>query len=179
MHIKSVVSTPCLLKRHLIISLPAAYLLTARSITQLPFRSRSKAIVTFLIVGLFLYQLVFRMDYYTKPHKEQFREAVGFVVENHDAYQNSLIIGYAWHRDYFNYYFQRKGSDLRVNVMGGLANDIPKVAELIAGQEPEYVWFISAHRVPDERFMHFLSEKLQLVREKDFLGANVRLFQNR
>lgn len=179
MHIKSVVSAPCLLKRHLIISLPAAYLLTARSITQLPFRPKSKAIVTFLIVGLFLYQLLFRMDYYSKPHKEQFREAVGFIVEHHDEHENSLIIGHAWHADYFNYYFERKGSDLRVNVMGGLTNDIPKVAELIARQGPKYVWFISAHRVPDEQFMQFLSGKLQLVCEKDFLDANVWLFQNR
>ena len=178
-YIKSILSVPVLTHRNLIISLPAAYLLLSRSITQLPLRSRNKAIITFVIAGLFLFHLNFRMDYYSKPHKAQFREAVDFVVEHDHLYKDSLIIGYAWNREYFNYYFERKGSAKRVNVIGGEEKDISNVAKVISTENPQYIWFIRAHRTPDVEFIDFLNKSLTFIDYKKFIRADVRLFKNK
>jgi mannosyltransferase len=87
----SLVWSPFLLDRALIISLPAAYLLVARATTQLPLRPKVQVGVVTVAGLLLLSQLLFSMDYYTKPHKEQFREAMQFVVENDRP--NSFIVG--------------------------------------------------------------------------------------
>jgi len=178
-YMKSILSPPVLTFRNLIISLPAAYLLLSRSITQLPLRSRYNAIVATAIVGLLLFHLIFRLDYYSKPHKQQFREAVNFIVEQDHVYRDSLIIGYAWNREYFNYYFKRKGSERRVDVIGGEERDISNVAEVISIQDPPYIWYICAHRTPDGKFMHFLNKRLRFIDHKKFLGADVWLFENK
>lgn len=178
-YIKSVLSAPILTYRNLIISLPAAYLLLSRSITQLPLCSRNQAIIAFIIVGLLLSHLIFSMDYYSKPHKEQFREAVDFIVKNDYLYEGSLIIGYAWSQDYFNYYFERKGSTRRINVRGGQEKDILNVAKLIRTENPQYIWYICAHRVPDAEFIDFLNKNLALIDYKKFIRANVWLFENK
>jgi len=174
---RSRVSTPVLSSRNLIISLPAAYLLLSRSITQLPLRSRHRAVATCGLIGLLLVHLLFRRDYYSTAHKEQFREAVGFIVERDHLYKDSLIIGYAWHQDYFNYYFERRGSPRRVTVIAGHQKDIPKVGELITRQDLQYMWYIRGHRVPAVAFVDYLQENLTLIEHKELVGADVWLFQ--
>jgi len=106
-YVESVLSTPVLTFRNLIISLPAAYLLLSRSITRLPLCPRNQVIITFVLVSLFFSHLVFSMNYYSQPHKQQFREAVGYVVERDSLYEDSLIVGYRV-KAYLDYYFERK-----------------------------------------------------------------------
>jgi len=174
-YIESKVGVPVLTFRNLIISLPAAYLLLSRSITQLPLRSRSRAVVASVIVGLFLSHL----QYYSKPFKYQFREAVYFIAERDHLYENSLIIGYAWNPAYFNFYFKKKGSVRRVNVMGGSRKDIPRIDKVIRRENPRYIWYIYAHRQPNPKFIAFLNKNLTLIEHKKFLGAAVLLFENK
>jgi hypothetical protein len=81
---------PALMYSYLIISLPAAYLLVARAITQLPLRPNVQIGLVTVAAVLLLSHLLFSMDYYTKPHKEQFREAMRFVIENDRS--NSFIV---------------------------------------------------------------------------------------
>jgi mannosyltransferase len=86
----SVLWSPFLLNRALIISLPAAYLLAARAITQLPLRPKVQVGLVTVAAVLLLSHLLFSKDYYTEPHKEQFREAMRFVIENDRP--NSFIV---------------------------------------------------------------------------------------
>jgi mannosyltransferase len=65
--------------------------LTARAITQLPLRPNVQIGLVTVAAVLLLSHLLFSMDYYTKPHKEQFREAMRFVIENDRP--NSFIVG--------------------------------------------------------------------------------------
>jgi len=90
-YVISLLWSPFLLNRSLIISLPAAYLLAARAIAQLPLRPNVQIGVVTVAAVLLLSHLLFSMDYYTKPHKDQFREAMRFVVENDRP--NSFIVG--------------------------------------------------------------------------------------
>ena len=177
-YIKSVISAPVLTFRNLIISLPAAYLLLARSITQLPFGLKNKSILTCILATLFLAHLMFHMDYYSKPHKQQFREAVAFVAEKNHIFKDSLIIGYCHYGPaYLDYYFEKKGSDRRVNILAGQKSDIPLVVKALRSENPRYVWYIRAHKIPDAQFMNFLVNNLKCIRQKKFLGAYVWLFE--
>ncbi len=183
-YIKSILSAPILTYKNLIISLPAAYILLSRSITQLPLRVKNPSVLSFIISGLLLSHLVFIMNYYSKPHKTQFRQAVEFVLNRDHLYVNSLIIGYSWRPDYFNYYYERKRSPRRITLTAGQQEDIPKVSELLSQQRPKYIWYISAYRIPDTNFVSFLNGRLSLVEHKQFDtpfrgSTEVWLFENK
>jgi len=178
-YVVSNLMTPVLTFRNLIVSIPAAYLLLARSITKLTQNSTKLTIVTFLIMVMFLFNLIFTMHYYSKAHKDQFRETVNFIIEKYNSYENSLIIGCAWHKDYFNYYFKKRGSEIRVDIIAGKKEDRSKVLEVINENNPKYIWYIRAHRKPDSEFIDFLNEYLEPVLYKKFLRADVCLFENK
>ncbi len=175
---KSVFSAPVLTYKNLIISLPAAYLLLARSITRFPLSTRLQTLSTVMIVGLFLFDLLFGMSYYWRPQKEQFREAVQYVADREHLYEDALIIGCASAEDYFNYYFERSNSSCRVNVLGFRDTDVPEIRELISSVNPRYLWYIRGGRVPDAEFFDFLRNNLTLVQHEEFIGTDVWLFQN-
>lgn len=177
--IKSIFSASVFTTRNLIISLPAAYLLLSRSITQFHFSSRKLATVSIVIGCFLLFHLIYVMNYYSKAHKEQFREAVSYIIEKDRVYKDSLIVGWAWNKSYFDYYFQRKGSNRRVDILAGRENDISLLANAIRLKSPKYIWYVSAHRVPDIGFINFLNKKFALVVQKQFVGAKVWLFKNK
>lgn len=130
------------------------------------------------MAGLFLGHLLVRMEYYSKPGKEQFREAVYSVAERDHLYEDSLIIGYSHNRDYFNYYFERSGSSRRIDAILGEAQDISKARELIASSNPRYVWYVRAHRMPEPEFIGFLEQTLTLLDRQEHKRADVWLFEN-
>lgn len=173
----SITSKSILTNNNLIISLPAAYLLLARAITQLPVSRTGKTIVTFSMIGLFLYHLLFGISYYSRPHKEQFREAAGLIVDEKYHYENSVVIGYVWNPDYLNYYFKKKGSEQRVDVIAGQKEDISMVTEYIQTENPNFIWYISAHKKPSPEFTEFLNQNFTLVNHTPFIKANVWLFE--
>jgi len=177
LYIKSVVSYPVLIYRGLIISLPAAYLLLSRAITQLFKRPIYQAIITVMIIAYGLYWLI-SDGYYVKPTKEQFREAAYTIADNDKYYKNSLIIGYAWNLQYFNYYLMQKGSVKRVNIMAGDEKDIPQTASIINKVKPEYVWYIFGHRDPDDKYLDFMKKRLSLIKKIRFIDTGVILFKN-
>ncbi|HEX6384538.1 MAG TPA: glycosyltransferase family 39 protein [Anaerolineae bacterium] len=176
-YIKSVISVPVLTNRNLIISLPAAYLLLARAITRLPLPAPGQSFVSLALLFTFLTNLLFTMHYYTAPHKAQFREAVQQIIVRDPSYQRSVIIGYAWNKAYLNYYFENLGSNRRVDILAGKASDIAAVSETIRRYEPQYVWYIRAHRKPEPKFVDFLNENLTLVAHDEFVKADVWLFE--
>lgn len=189
--IKSLLSTPVLTYRNLIISLPAAYLLLARSISLLPFKKMLTAIAPTAIIALFLADLIFITEYYsnpyknyvriagmtfTKPHKEQYEEAVVKIIEENTIYQPSLIIGYAWYTEYFNYYFNKFNSGLKVDLKAGEAADTSSVSKLVNEKKPVYIWFISAHKDPDPAFMNYMDNAFVRKQYHKFADAQVILY---
>ncbi len=175
----SVISKPVLTNRNLIISLPSAYLLFACAITALPIKRTGQIFVTVSILIFALYNLFFEIDYFSRPHKEQFREAVEFVVENDHAYSNSVIIGYVWTTAHLNYYLKKNNSIKKVDFIAGRKQDIENVAEYLNHHNPRYVWYVAANRKPAPEFVDFLKQKLVLVTRTTFINAQVLLFKNR
>jgi mannosyltransferase len=173
----SLISNPILTNRNLIISLPAAYLLIARAITQLPINWKTQQIVTFFIIGFSLYHLIFIMGYYSKPYKTQFREAAEYVATEQSDYENSVILAYVWNPAYLEYYFHKKGFGQKVDLIAGEEKDIPRVSELINKKNPDFIWFINAHKSPSLKLINFLEDNFTLINHADFLGANIWLFR--
>lgn len=176
-YLKSIVSYPVLVNKVLIISLPAAYLLFSRAITQLFVRPRYQIIITVIILVYSIHWLI-SDKYYSTPTKEQWREAAYFIADNDKQYKNSLIIGYSWKLQYFDYYLERRGSDNRAKIMAGYDTDIPKIADAINKENPEYVWYIYGQRKPDPGFIDFMKKRLLLIKEKKFIETGVYLFRN-
>lgn len=176
-YLKSIVSAPLLTNRNLLISLAAAYVLAARAIAQLPINTKAQVNVTLTLLAFFALDLTVFQAYYTEPQKQQFRDAVSYVIKNDPYYSGSLIIGYAWSEDYFNYYFEKLGSAQHISVMGGQATDIA-IAEPSIRQNYQYVWYIFA-KPPDEAFTGYLNNKLMLIDQKKFIGVQVWLFQRK
>ncbi|MGQ9619205.1 MAG: glycosyltransferase family 39 protein, partial [Candidatus Aminicenantia bacterium] len=174
---KSLVSTPVITIRNLIVSLPPAYLLFARSITELWKSKILRISVVSAISILSLFHLSFSLHFYSKPQKEQFREAVHFLSENYFLFENSLIIGYAWGRRQFEYYMGREGFKGGIELILGEEKDIPELIKILDERKPRYIWYLWAHRVPDKNFMNFIFKNFHLLIRSRFIGSEVFLFE--
>jgi mannosyltransferase len=169
---------PILQFRYLLVCLPPAYLLLARSITRLPLRRPYQAMIACGLAGLFLFGLLVNLDYYGRATKEQFREAVAYVVKNDPGPGNSLVLGAVRNLDYLDYYFGLLGSDRRSDLPALESADVPAISRLIEQRRPQYVWLVSAHAVPAPEIVTALRTRLALLREQEFIGARVWLFSN-
>lgn len=180
-YVKSLISLPVLNPRYLIISAPAAYLLFARSITILFSRWKARGAVTILLTGLILWDLIFGVHYYSKPHKEQTREVVQALVAHERFSSDGLIVACAYggrgHQT-FNYYLGKFGSVRRVDLPVGAAKRYTsRVSSMIEARDPEYLWLLVGLRKPEEEFMHYLHQNYKLVEHQAFYRADLWLFK--
>jgi mannosyltransferase len=173
----SVLQDPIYTQRNLIVSMPAAYLLLSRAIVRLPLRGCIQAGIALVIAGSALYQMLFVMGYYRFPSKEQFREAVEYIINHTDSERSYAVVGYAYYPDYFNYYFERFGSPERVALIAGGAEDETAFDDYLRQHAPERVWYIAAHKPPESGFIEHLMATMELADAKKFLGAQVWLFR--
>jgi mannosyltransferase len=187
-YVISVLWQPVLVPRYLLISLPAAYLLGARAITQLPLRPKTQVGLVTVIAGLLLLHLLAAMDYYTKPHNEQFREAVQFAIRNERA--DTLIVGCSWgyygpnkipwpgQPAKFDYYFEQQGSDRRVQMVACEAKNMPAIKKRIDKRDYRFVLYLTAHNQPEPQRPLTLSllHEFELISQKKLVGANAYLF---
>ncbi len=173
---KSLVSRPVFIARNLIICLPAAYLLSARALALLPLRIRWRSAAAILLCGALLYQLIVPMDYYGRPTKQQFREAAQYVIDRDPAVGDASLLGFAWTPEHLNFYFERLGSPLRVGQVLGLEEEIPQLEAYLDRERPRRLWYIAAHRVPEQGFLDALAGRMTLVDKHSFIGATVWLW---
>lgn len=174
-YVVSLLWTPILEPRYLIISLPPAYLLVARAVTRLPLRPSTQGVAVVAGAALLLFQLTFLMNYYSEPSKEQIREAVQFAVENERP--DSLLAYCAGVRtQFFDYYLVRSGSDREFQVRACETED--ELARLIEEGNYRYVSFV-ASRPPEEPVLNYLRNELELVEEKNLIKADSYLLEVR
>lgn len=162
--------------RYFLISLPPAYLLLSRSITKLFSSLKLQSIVASMFVIIFAIHLIYYKEYYSKPDKYQYREAVNYVIENDKYYSESKIIGYAFD-NLFDYYLQRKGFTKKVDLYVNWKKDMQTMQDQINLIEAKYVWLVSAHLSPDEKFIDHFSSKYKIIKNQQFIEANVWLFE--
>lgn len=160
--------------RNLLISLPAVYLLVVRSVTR-AFSGRASGVFQGTVaVGLAaacLAYLLFSMDYYSTPTKEQLREAASYVAGHED--QATLIIR-CDADDRLVYYLESTN-----DVEACTAKDFPKVEKRVKeGGYREVFHFISLTE-PDRQMISMLQRTFQPVHYERFDGASVVVYKVR
>jgi mannosyltransferase len=179
-YVKSFMSSPVLTPRNLIISLPAAYLLVSRSITRLPAPALGRGLLTSALVAGFILQLVFGMAYYSEPHKEQFREAVQYLVEGESLYADSAILVWGAYRQQFDYCFRKSGSSRQIDLAAGRGDDLVPVVQYLIKENPRYIWYVFVHARAqvEPQFATFLNRNFTILDHRQFVGLSVWLLEN-
>ena len=172
----SVVWKPIYTQRNLLLSLPAAYILLSRAFFSLPFNRAVKAILILFFGCAALYQMIFIQSYYVIPYKEQFREAVYYVVESKHDLHEPMIIGQVRFPDYLDYYFQRRDTTLRVDIVVNGETDIGAVIDEIKSKDPNAIWYLAAHNTPDQEILEYLKGNFNITEHYTLSGAQVWLF---
>jgi len=172
----SLIGSPILTQRNLLISLPPAYLLLARAITRLS----KTGYLQWALVGVFgvlpLIHMIFVSGYYRNPDKEQFREAVRYVVDMHDPEEDEGFIGFAKYPDYLEYYFMRFNSELKIELLLYEKEDLADLDRYLVHHPVNRLWYISGHGLPPSDLIDAIEERYPLLDEKAFLGAHVWKF---
>jgi 4-amino-4-deoxy-L-arabinose transferase-like glycosyltransferase len=175
--VRSKLALPMMTDRNLLVSLPAAFLLLSRALTfTLPHR-RLQAVTVGAMVALLLHGLFVTGAYYTRPRKEQFREAAALVAKLERELPNARVVAHGWSPRYFDYYLVRTGAAARVDLAAGLESDVPRLRRFLAEERPDYVWMLAGHRLPERAFMQELDGSLELVFHQPLVGAFARLYR--
>jgi hypothetical protein len=170
--IASLVYRPLVYERNLGNLLRAAYLLAARALLRLPLPGALRPAAAAAFVGVFLLQLVVGKEYYRRPTKQQFREAVEYVVERAPSYPGSVVASTGGRNRYLDYYLIKYGSSQRALSL----NTDAAVRRLLAGGEVRFVWFVHSPglgTVDPDLLVH---NGLQVVEQQHFHKVTVRLF---
>ncbi|HEY8019684.1 MAG TPA: hypothetical protein VIH93_01195, partial [Thermoanaerobaculia bacterium] len=173
----SYLAFPLLTNRNLIVGLPAAYLLLARAFKVLALGLRLALLAT-LVLGFLLWHLLFVVRFYRVPEKEQFREAVARVVASDPAPDSGVVVlGRAFHHEYFDHCFARLGSRRRVDLMAGGDDSLPAARAFLDRARPRRVWLLRGHREVTPAFLAFLRGRYGEREHTALLGADVWRFE--
>ncbi len=171
---KSVYSASIFTHRNLIVSLPAIYLLMARALTSLPIPTRAKtAVGTIAVIAAFL--RLATSEYYSAPHKDQFREAVSYMVQHEGQYPGATLIVLSHQPFTYDYYLQRLGSSLKPALVAGRGDSINQVENLLDERTPPYVWYLCTDPYPENAFVDYLNRRFHVVDVRRFLRVDVFL----
>ncbi|MGI8650181.1 MAG: glycosyltransferase family 39 protein [Rubrobacter sp.] len=167
--------TPILAARNTIISLPAAYLLLARAVVVLLPTVRWQTAVAVGVAALSLYQILFVDELYSKPHKQQVREAVQFVTQREQ--DDPLIVHCGIGRE-ANYYYRLQNSDRSNFTQVGAcdANRTDAIREAAEGHQE--IILVYAHLSPSEQLLEELLSEYRLTRHEDLYDAGAYLYHN-
>lgn len=176
-YFKSILSTPVLTNRNLIISLPPACILFSRSIMRIPAKSYIHTITSCLAIALITYHLLIPMEYYTKITKDQFRDAVQYLLEENRIDHCPVIIANTNQEGYFDFYLDRLGAGRRVDVHFLSDDDWEAVKRTIDTRNAECIWYLLARG--GEGQQHYLLRRngFDLSDRQAFLHTDVRLYK--
>jgi uncharacterized membrane protein len=153
---------------NLLVSLPAVYLLVARAVTR-AFSGRAGWVFQGTVaVGLgaaSLAYLLFSMDYYTSPTKDQVREAVAYVA----AHKESGTLVVRCDADYRLDYYLSAGD----RVQACAAEDVQRVERKVKEDNYSEVLHLISRPEPDQQMVSMLQRGFQPVHYERFDGAAV------
>ena len=170
-------SPSMLTDENLLISLPAVFLLLARSVTR-TFSGKAAAVFQGTVaVGLAaagLAYLLFSMDYYTTPTKEQVREAALYVV-GHEGKHTLVVRCDTGNR--LDYYLKTRETGERNDVQACEARDFPKIESRVKEGDYREVFHFFSLTDPDPKMVSMLQRSFQPVHYERFDGASVVVYK--
>ena len=176
--LKSLVSLPVISTRNLIICLPPLLLLAARGVTCLPLATRGRALVGGIVSLVLLTHLLFGLDYYTRPVKEDFRGIVAAVLE-HPTHAEAPVAGS--NRPYYYDYYLRAGSaGQHVAVVATNGSHASRL-DALAGTAPgRTIWLLNGRFFrPDEALLAHLDAHYELLEVHERHRARAALYRLR
>lgn len=171
-----------LTSKNLLISLPAAYLLLSRSIVRTFSGGTPGAIVVYQsvasvgVAGIFLAHLLFSMNYYTAPHKEQIREAVDYIASNE---RPGTLILYCDVDPRLDYYFQKKGLAETPRMNACDAEVYPEIVNRVREEGSGYIFYLNSHKQPEPELLSMLQSNFDVIDDRLFSGTKVAELQVR
>jgi hypothetical protein len=131
------------------------------------------------LASLMLMDLLFIKKYYSTPRKQQLRETCACVVDfaREHPERDFVLVGWAHDVHHFDYYFDKLGSERRIELLVGTKQDLPSLRALLAQRGKDYVWFVSGPRPVEDGFIDSLMREMTLVETRTFLKANAYLFK--
>ena len=162
--------------RNMIIAYAPMLILFSRLIVKSNFHEITKNLFVFLFVSFLLYNLLFIKQYYSKPTKEQFREAVKYVISEYNHDQKADIFALTYHEEYFNYYFRNFNSDIRVNECVEIRNKNDEIEAALSRCYSNHLWLLSGHQLPSAEFLKIINKNYKLVDQKNLIGAQAILY---
>jgi mannosyltransferase len=167
-YVLSQTSAGVLTDENLLVSLPAVYLLVARAVTR-AFSGRAAGVfqgtVTAGLGAASIAYLLFSMDYYTTPAKEQVREAAAYVVAHED--EGALVVR-CDAEGRLDYYLDAGNS-----VQACEAKDVQKVESRVKEEDYTEVFHLISRPEPDQQMISMLQSNFQPVHYERFDGAAV------
>lgn len=170
---------PVLTTRNLIVLLPAAYALCARSLCALfpgprAFRALGALLALILLVGL-----IWTGGYYSRPHRQQFREAAAVVVRHESGAPGAALLAYGCHAHHFDYYLAHLGARGRIELAVPAWGDANEILRHLDAQQPESVWLLSARREPSPELLAALEVRYRPVLHEALHHTSARLYARR
>lgn len=116
------------------------------------------------------------MQYYTGPHKEQIREAVGYIASNE---RPATLILYCDVDPRLDYYFQKKdlGDTSRMNACE--ADKFPEITNRLRQENIRRVFYLLTRKQPDQELLSLLQANFDVVADQPFSGTRVAILQVR
>jgi hypothetical protein len=138
----------------------------------------SETAMLILLIGISLFFVIVHHQYYTRPSKEQFREAVNKLVNESRSETNPKAAFCAHNKKYLTYYSSRANWHGSFDPMLCSLPDLDRIA-LHSDDATDELWFIWAHRRPDPLLIAELEKRFSVTLRGRYLKAEVYRLQRR
>ena len=171
-------SIQLLTHKNLLVSMPAAYLLVSRGIfAAFPGTTKGNALRWSLALGFAaacFFNLLFAMDYYTSPNKEQLRAAAAFIRENETP--ETLLVRCDID-DRLDYYLSDGVPGVRPDVDACTGDDFPALMDRVREGGYSEVFYFMSHKRPTPDLIYRMRREFDLVRYRPFYRSWVAVFR--
>lgn len=173
---KSLLSTAVWSDRNLIICVPPLVLLAAHGLRTLPVGALLSRVLAVTVPAVFLAHMVWVMDYYSLPTKEDFRGAVAHVIDRNRV-RAAPVVGVRFPY-YYDYYFEHFGSPTRTGLTVLTASDAERLDRFAHNAPAGRFWLVHGRFFPLEADLkQHLDQHYQLIEERRFTGSRAALYQ--
>jgi hypothetical protein len=170
---------PVLTTRNLIVLLPAAYALCARSLCDLFPSPRAFGALGALLASALLIGLLWTGGHYSRPRHEQFREAAAVVVRHESSAPGATLLAFGAHAHHFDYYLAHLGARARVDLAVPAWGDSTEFLRHLDAQRPDSVWLLAARREPSPELLAALEVRFRQVLHEELHRTSARLYTRR
>jgi mannosyltransferase len=176
MYLLSLISVGYYNLTYLIISLPAAYLIVARILVVILKKDRKIYLLLFFIISFYVFHMVYFLEYFSSPSKQQYKESTSYLMENIKHLNNFYVIGFLWDETKDYYFYRKKYSD-PINLVVNEYKDKKIIDNEISKISTDYLNIFRVHVDLDRKIIEEKIKQYHLISKKEFVGATVCIYK--